>query len=170
MNSRSFGALRWRCRSLSGERRGKTVSLKRLYFTSRCQILFGASINAQSIDTQSVAFWLRSLLAPPRVNLNHSYSNNYNWIFRSSWEKSIICFCLVLVSFDVFNEGPCGWRVCLDATFIYSLSKAKLDMKLLAEFCFMAMPQIRPTSSQIVSQLAKFLLTKKKNTDKNSSL
>lgn len=50
----------------------------------------------------------------------------------------------------------------MDATFIYSLSKAKPVMKLLAEFCFMAMPQIRPTSSLIVSQLAKFLLTKKK--------
>lgn len=110
-----------------GKEEGKQFRL-RDYFTSRYLILFGASINSQSIDTKSVAFWLQPhlhfwlLLGPPRVNFNHSYSNNYNWIFPSSWEKSVICFCLVSVSFDVFNEGPCGWWVCLDSTFMLSLS------------------------------------------------
>lgn len=41
-----------------GKEEGKQFSLGD-YFTNRYQILFGASINSQSIDTKSVAFWLQ---------------------------------------------------------------------------------------------------------------
>lgn len=40
MNSRSFGALRQRCRSLSRERRRKTVSLRRLFYKQISDIVW----------------------------------------------------------------------------------------------------------------------------------
>lgn len=76
---------------------------------------------------ERLAFWLRShfdsffFLTTSRVNLNYMYSNNYNWIFRSSWEKSVICFCLVLVSFDAFNERTL-WVVDLFGCYVHGLS------------------------------------------------
>lgn len=126
MNSRSFGALRQRCRSLSGERRRKTVSLRRLFYKQIsdivwCQYKLAIYWYKERGILTAAAF---TLLAPIRVNLNHSYSNNYNWIFQSS----IICFCLVSVSFDVFNEAPCGWWVCLDASFMLSLQRQSNNM------------------------------------------
>lgn len=110
MNSRSFGALRQRCRSLSGERRRKTVSLKRLFYKQISDFVW--------CQYKLAIYWYKErgiltadafpLLAPPRVNLNHSYSKTIIGFFNHPERRASFVFVLYRFPSMSLMKDPVG--------------------------------------------------------------